>query len=757
MKKSKNIIVWRFDRKEKFWFLVPDNKEKYNCDFFVALRNSLEAWNGDKVEALEIKWRWWKSREARLLKIIEKWVKNSFCFSNFDDKKTTKKDISINNSHKQFNSNNIEKKQDENTIVWIYSQWKWDFWFIDVEWIEKWYFVFAQNKNWALDWDKVEAFVKVFKWKQEAEIIKVIERKQELIVWEYLPGKWNNFWFVIPNNPQIKNDIFVAGKKSMDAKKWDIVWVHVTNWIWKNPEWEIKEILWKKWDKKLDVLSLIVEWWARIKFSDEVLRFAEKVGNNVKNDRADLTNIFTFTIDWEDAKDLDDAISIEKLWPPPNTLLSKAGEVYETWYKLYVHIADVAEYVTEKNPLDIEAYKRATSVYLVDRVIPMLPEKLSNDLCSLNANTEKLTLTCEMIIWNNWKIKSQKVYESVIKSDFRLTYREVDEILNSKIKNDDELLFWWKITSELINILQIANELKLKITKYRNSTWVLNFDFPETKIILDENENPVNIKEYPRYDSNKLIEEFMISANEAVSSEFSDIPFLYRIHEEPKEDSIASLQETLNLFWVKFEFKKADTKEFDKLLEMISKLEEWSRMFLEKTILRTLSKAVYSKENFGHFGLWLSFYSHFTSPIRRYPDLQIHRIIKEKIHNKLDKNRIIHYKEILDEVAKHTSDKERRAEKLEYKVRDYYIVKYYKNRIGEEFDWIISWVIPKWFFVALVDTAEWFVEMNNSQYMDVLKEHMDLITGKKYRLWNKVRVKLVEADELLLRLNFEIV
>ncbi len=738
-----NKIVWRFDKKEKFWFLVPDDKNTFNCDFFVALRNSIDAWNWDMVEWQEIKGRWWKSREAKIVRIIKKWVQNSFGFSNFEDKRTVKKDISINNSHKQFNANNIEKKQDENTIIWIYSQWKWDFWFIDVDWIEKWYFVFAQNKNGALDWDKVEAFVKIFNWKQEAVITRVIERKQELIVWEYLLGRSGTFWFVLPNNPQIKNDIFVPGKKSMDAKTGDIVWVHVTNWTGKNPEWEIKEILWKKWDKKMDVLGLIVEWWARLKFSDEVLHFADRVVSTTTSNREDLTDLFTFTIDWDDAKDLDDAISIKKM--------DIGG------YKLFVHIADVAEYVTEKNPLDIEAYKRATSIYLVDRVIPMLPEKLSNDLCSLNANTEKLTLTCEMIIWNNWIIKSQKVYESKIISNYRLTYREVDEILSSKLSENDELMFWWIIWDELIKALHAANELKEKITKYRNSTWVLNFEFPETKIILDENDNPISIKEYPRYDSNKLIEEFMISANEAVSREFSEFPFLYRIHEVPKEDDVASLQETLNLFWVKFVFKNADTKEFDNLLDIVSKLEEWARIFLEKSILRTLSKAVYSKENFWHFGLWLSFYSHFTSPIRRYPDLQIHRIIKEKVNNKLDKTRIIHYKSILDEVAKHTSDRERRAEKLEYKIKDYYIVKYYKNRVGEEFDWIISWVIPKWFFVSLPDTAEWFVELENSEFIDSFKEHVDLFTGKKYRLWNKVKVKLVEVDETLLRLNFKVV
>jgi ribonuclease R len=217
------------------------------------------------------------------------------------------------------------------------------------------------------------------------------------------------------------------------------------------------------------------------------------------------------------------------------------------------------------------------------------------------------------------------------------------------------------------------------------------------------------------------------------------------------------LQDTLNLFEIDFQFNKWNTKEFSLLLDKISKLDESKKMFLEKIILKTLSKAVYSKENFWHFGLWLSFYSHFTSPIRRYPDLQIHRIIKEKIAKKLDKNRISYYENILEWVWKHTSDRERKAEKLEYKIKDYFIVKYYKNKVWEEFEWLISWVIPKWFFVVLKDTAEWFVELNRSEFNEELQEHLEFYSWKRYRLWNKVKVILIEADEILLKLNFEII
>ena len=291
----------------------------------------------------------------------------------------------------------------------------------------------------------------------------------------------------------------------------------------------------------------------------------------------------------------------------------------------------------------------------------------------------------------------------------------------------------------------------------KQKEWVLDFDFPESKIILNKKWEPIDIKKYIRHESNKIIEEFMISANESVSKYFLKLPFLYRIHEEPKEENLLSLQEKLNLFEVNFQFKTGDTKEFAKLLDLISSLDETKKSFIEKMILRTLSKAVYSKENFGHFGLGLSFYSHFTSPIRRYPDLQIHRIIKEKLNKKLNPKRLYHFENILDKVANYTSEKERKAEKLEYKVRDYFIVNYYSDKIWKHFEWIITGVLEKWFFVWLPDTAEWFVEMKNSDFNNDLQEHIDLKTWKKYRLWNKIKVKLIEADKELLRLNFKII
>ena len=316
-------------------------------------------------------------------------------------------------------------------------------------------------------------------------------------------------------------------------------------------------------------------------------------------------------------------------------------------------------------------------------------------------------------------------------------------------------MFRWIASQKLIETINQADSLKNIILEHREKVWILNFDFPETYISFDDKWEPNWVKEYPKYDSNKLIEVFMVSANEAVAKQFSQIPFLYRIHEEPKNFDISDLEEKLRLFWVKFKFKDVTTLEFAQLLEKFKNLEETKKRFLEKMTLRTLTQAIYSNVNFWHFGLWLQFYSHFTSPIRRYPDLQIHRIIKEFLNGKFDEKRKSHYLDILPKVAKQSSERERLSEKLEYKVRDYFIVKYYKNKIWQEFDAVISGLISKWIFVALQDTAEWFVEIKNWNFDE--KNQTMKVKSKKYTLWQDLRVRLVNADEKLLRLDFEII
>ena len=706
--------IWVFEKSKWYWFVVPNDKKNYNWDYYISEKNFFWAKDWDLVEIEILKTNKGKSKEAKIINILDK-----------------------------------RKKENLETIIWIYSQAKdWQYWFVDVIDLPKWYFVHPKNKLTAMDWDTVEAFVKDFNWRQEAEIIRVLERKKWLIVWVYQQSK-DNFWFVIPKNENIKNDIFVASTNAFWAHSGDIVWVEITKFTAKNPEWVIKEIISKKWNldkREEEILTIAVEMWAKITFPEDALNnlknVSEKIEEKEFSKRKDLRKLFTFTIDWADAKDLDDAVSLEIL---------ENGD-----YLLYVSIADVSHYVVENSTLDKEALERWTSIYLADRVIPMLPEKLSNNLCSLNPYTDKLALTCEIHIWaKTWHTVKSKVYESIINSDFRLTYEEVDKIVKNEIKSWEELMFRWIASQKLIETINQADSLKNIILEHREKVWILNFDFPETYISFDDKWEPNWVKEYPKYDSNKLIEVFMVSANEAVAKQFSQIPFLYRIHEEPKNFDISDLEEKLRLFWVKFKFKDVTTLEFAHLLEKFKNLEETKKRFLEKMTLRTLTQAIYSNVNFWHFGLWLQFYSHFTSPIRRYPDLQIHRIIKEFLNGNFDEKRKSHYLDILPKVAKQSSERERLSEKLEYKVRDYFIVKYYKNKIWQEFDAVISGLISKWIFVALQDTAEWFVEIKNWNFDE--KNQTMKVKSKKYTLWQDLRVRLVNADEKLLRLDFEIV
>jgi len=681
-----------------------------------------------------------------------------------------KKDFKNKSKYKNY----VKKKQyysNLEKIVWIYCQAKNnDFWFVDVEGQEKWYFVYPKNLNWALDWDKVEAVIKIFNHKKEAVITKILKRADRILVWKIELVK--DFAFVVLDNPAFKTDVYISNKKLSKfkwlIKTWDKVAIKIISWEGKNPEWSIFEVLWDASKSWVDIIWIALEGWVRIRFWENVLAEAEKLKFEEDFKRIDLTKELIFTIDWEDAKDLDDAVSVERI----QDNLSVEKETHGLKYRLLVSIADVSEYVKEWSFLDKEALKRWNSIYLVDRVIPMLPEKLSNDLCSLNPNTKKLTLTCEMIIDNIWNVISKKVYESVISSKFRLTYKEVQEILDKKLSVWNELKFWWIITPELIKAVWISYELKTIITSKKKKAWILDFDFPETKIKLDELGNPISIEKYERYESMKIIEEFMILANESVWELFSKLPFVYRIHPIPNDDNVEKLRNTLNIFGFKLPYKTLTSKILWEILDKI----KWNpkEKLIQKLILRSLEKAIYSQKNVGHFWLNLEYYSHFTSPIRRYSDLQIHRIIKEKLSWKLDKNRIEHYKSILNLVSKNTSDSERKAEKLEYAVRDFMICKYYENRIWEEYEWMISWMIENWFFVEFENTAEWFISIEqvckviwknrfdyNPEYMKFefySSLNSSLIKGEHkwcLQIWDKIKIKIASVEMDKRRLNFD--
>ena len=679
--------------------------------------------------------------------------------------KSERKEKSQSNNRDYKKKRHSEGKPKERMVQWpddvigIYAPGKWDFGFVDTEiktenGIEKkWFYVFGRNSLNAMAGDKVLATVKEFNGKKEAVIKQVIAHRKEPVIGTYTSS--GNFGFVLPKDKNIKKDIFVAGKLSMDAKDGDVVAVEIMRWEGRSPEGKVIQVLGKPGAKGVDIMWLALESGTRINFwravTDEVTKLTKKITSRDIAQRKDMRDLFTITIDGADSKDLDDAISLEKM---------------EKWgYKLYVHIADVAHYVKEDHAIDKEARRRGTSTYLVNKVIPMLPETLSNGLCSLNPNEDKLTLSAEIEINTAGHIQATRVFESITKSDFRMTYKEVDQILRiwdiETLSMWDELMFGGKISKDLVEMLKNSEKLREILAGYKQELGVLGFDFPETKIELDENENPIAFTQYTRHHSMKIIEEFMIVANEAVSKKYQDLPFLYRVHPQPDEEDSAKLVESLAKFGYHLPAgKKLKPKDIQKVLDEV----KWNpkEKLLSRMVLRSLTKAKYSPAAEWHFGLALDYYSHFTSPIRRYPDLQIHRIIKEKINRKLDDNRKKHYDIILDRVAKKSSEAEVKAEKLEYKVRDLMACKYMQQHLDESFPGTIWGVIWSGIFVELENTIEWFVELNDRFWKQDYIFDVDMmllenqITGVKYTIWDKVNITVKTINEDERKINFEL-
>lgn len=662
-------------------------------------------------------------------------------------------------------------------MTWIYKEGRWDFWFIDIideAGNKKWYYVYHTHRWEALDWDEVMFYTREFKWKQEAIVEEVTKRSDKVLTGTFQStqqysakdNKW--YWFVIMDNPYVKTDVFIAWKDLAWLEDGDKVALKITKWGWKNPEWTIIEKIGKTWDKYVDVMAMAYEGWARPTFPPKLIETLKNMPKKVEEKdlgwkRRDLRDLFVYTIDPDDAKDFDDAISIEKL---------------KKWnFKLWVHIADVTHYVTEWSELDNEAKLRWTSIYFVDRVVPMLPEILSNELCSLNPFEDKLTLTCEMEIDPKWEVIKSETYESVINSNFRLSYKNAEDIMKMWFKDwsiDNLLLKNDKYTQDdalpLFEKLKLSYELKEILYNFKKENGYVEFDLVETKIIVNESGFPVEIKEYPKYEANRVIEFFMILANESVAKKYSELPFLYRVHPDPEPEDIDRLKYALKYIWVDYKDKLTD------IIEKIKGKEEES--FISKLILKTMTRAMYSPINDWHYGLGLEFYSHFTSPIRRYPDLQIHRIIKEHNNWKLSKARIEHYTNILPNVASLCSEQERMAEDIEHKVDDYLKAKFMIDKIWEEYDWVISWVIERGIFVQLENTVEWFVDLSSwwhnkdnkkwwkkwwkhdklkLDFNSMLLEVKNPITGEKYRLADKVRIRVKEVDEVFSRIDFELV
>ena len=505
--------------------------------------------------------------------------------------------------------------------------------------------------------------------RQEAQVIEILARGMRQIVGIYDKSN-KNYGFVIPDNTKICEDIFVPAERSKGAVSGHKVVCEITDYGKDNrkPEGKVTEILGHVNDPGVDIMSIVKGYELSIEFSEKIMHQAERVANEVSEadmaGRRDLRDVQMVTIDGEDAKDLDDAVS-----------LTRDGALYQ----LGVHIADVTNYVQENSALDWEAKERGTSVYLVDRVIPMLPHKLSNGICSLNAGENRLALSCLMTIDQKGEVVSHEIVESVIKVDRRMSYTSVKKILEDKDEAE------CREYEELVPMFELMRELAAILREKRKKRGSIDFDFPESKIILDKQGHPVEIRPYERNVATKIIEDFMLIANETVAEHFHwmELPFVYRTHDNPDPEKISKLSTFIRNFGYSIRSRQEEIhpKELQKLLAKIEDTPE--EALISRLMLRSMKQAKYTINCTGHFGLACQYYCHFTSPIRRYPDLQIHRIIKEQIRGKLNEKRIEHYNEIMPEVAKHSSEMERRADEAERETDKLKKVEFMEGHIGE--------------------------------------------------------------------------
>lgn len=589
--------------------------------------------------------------------------------------------------------------------------------------------------NGALHGDRVMVQITkedIGKKKCEGEVVKIIDRANKTVIGVFESSR--NFGFVVPEDKRIQNDIFIPKAKTNGAEDGDVVIVEIIEWAGKrrNPEGKVIDILGKKGDKGIDILTIIKKHGLPEEFPPKVQKYAEGIEEEIPKSeykrRVDLRDVRMVTIDGEDAKDLDDAVSIERL---------ENGN-----YKLGVHIADVSNYVKELNPLDKEALKRGTSVYLIDRVIPMLPRELSNGICSLNPKVDRLTLSCIMTIDKKGKVLDHEIVESIIRTDERMTYTDVTKILKDHdealINRYDYLYDDFKAMEELCNILRAK----------RLGRGAIDFNFEESKIILNENGKPIDIKPYDREIANRMIEEFMLVCNETVAEHmyWANVPFVYRIHEDPDEEKLQHFSDFIyNMGYSLKSLREVHPKALQAILEKVQGKKE--ETVVSTLLLRSMMQAKYSPECVGHFGLAAKYYCHFTSPIRRYPDLMIHRIIKEFINGKIDPKRSERLSGIVDYASKQSSDMERRAQDAEREVDDLKKAEYMSERIGEQYHGIISSVTNFGFFVELPNTIEGLVHITelDDDYYVYDERHLSLIgelTKKIYRLGDEVKIKV---------------
>lgn len=675
-----------------------------------------------------------------------------------EDRETFKEliDLLISEGKASYDSNGRIRKGNSNQTIGIFTGNSKGYGFVKIEGEDEDIFISPDDTNTAHDKDKVMVNIRsghTHGRNREGIIVRVIERATSQIIGTF--DKNRGFSFVIPDNPRYGSDIYIPKDKTLNAVSGHKVLVQITDFGTsdRNPEGQVLSILGHINDPGSDLMSIATAYSFPIDFTEETKSQCDDIPDEICpddiTDRLDLRDQILVTIDGEDAKDLDDAVSLT---------------VSDNIYQLGVHIADVSHYVTEGSPLDQEALTRGTSIYLIDSVIPMLPIKLSNGICSLNAGQDRLALSCLMDIDRNGNIISHDIRETVIRVSKRMNYTDVNKVLINDSNDPDNAENTNNIPNDYVpykNMLLEMGKLSTLLRQKRYKRGSIDFEIPESKIKVDRNGKVLSVEPYTRNRATDLIEDFMLAANETIAEDFfwQDIPFVFRSHEAPDPDKIKKLNILVNNFGYSIHISNDEMhpKEFQKLLSSVMGKEE--EALISRLTLRSMRQARYTPDCLGHFGLAAKYYCHFTSPIRRYPDLQIHRIIKESIHGSLDEQRTEHYNAILGDVCVSTSASERRADEAEREIEKLKKVEYMRKYIGEEFSGVISGVTATSLFVELPNTVEGIIkvsDLHDDRYR--FNEERYQLTGttfsKVYKLGQKITVLLADADKLTRTIEF---
>ncbi|MCD8910070.1 ribonuclease R [Staphylococcus gallinarum] len=607
--------------------------------------------------------------------------------------------------------------------------------------------------NRAMDGDTVTVEIQnskgEHKGKVEGEVKSIEDHSVKQVVGTYSEAR--HFGFVLPDDKRIMQDIFIPKGQNLGAVDGHKVLVQITKYAdgTDNPEGHISAILGHKNDPGVDILSIIYQHGIEIEFPDNVLAEAkavpEEINPNEIEGRRDLRDELTITIDGADAKDLDDAISIKKL---------NNGHT-----QLTVSIADVSYYVQEGSALDEEAYSRATSVYLVDRVIPMIPHRLSNGICSLNPDVDRLTLSCQMELNERGEVVKHEIFDSVIHSNYRMTYDEVNEIItdqNAATRNH---------YAEVTPMLDLAQDLSNRLINMRRRRGEIDFDINEAKVLVDKDGIPTEVQLRQRGEGERLIESFMLAANETIAEHFNklDVPFIYRVHEQPKSDRLRQFFDFITNFGLMIKGTGEDIhpSTLQKIQQEVEGQPE--QMVISTMMLRSMQQAKYDDINLGHFGLSAEYYTHFTSPIRRYPDLIVHRLIRKYLIEKTMDNKTLNkWEDMLPEIAEHTSQRERRAIEAERDTDELKKAEYMIQHLGEEYEGIISSVANFGMFIELPNTIEGMVHVSNmtDDYYHFDERQMAMIgerQAKVFRIGDPVKIKVINVDVDERMIDFQIV